>query len=239
MIDKDYYSFNELKLRWNCSSDDIHYLVFDGLLSPSVIWTDLYAEFKWQLVDGELSLLPIKESNFYGQKVIHFNDWVYLVNPTKLADSKYSLSLALKKPYTGSPKSGDIWYGASYFYDGSLKKANINNEFIEKNSVFMKKIVYDLESIFPEIGEKNDDKRSLTTLITPRYSTEWLEIQDRVIATFFNPRRNPDAKKGEIVEWIEAEAKKCKLQYSANIANTIFTIVKPHDHDPKKRRVEP
>lgn len=71
------------------------------------------------------------------------------------------------------------------------------------------------------------------------YSSKWLEIQQAAIAQFFNPRRNPDAKKEEVIEWINTQAVSAGLGESNNIASTIFTIIKPENHDPKKKRVEP
>ena len=69
------------------------------------------------------------------------------------------------------------------------------------------------------------------------YSTKWLEIQQAAIAQFFNPRRNPDAKKEEVISWINLQAVNAGLGESNNIASTIFTIIKPENHDPKKKRV--
>lgn len=71
------------------------------------------------------------------------------------------------------------------------------------------------------------------------YSSKWLEIQQSAIAQFFNPRRNPDVKKEEVVEWINTQAVSAGLGESKNIASTIFTIIKPENHDPKKKRIEP
>lgn len=71
------------------------------------------------------------------------------------------------------------------------------------------------------------------------YSTSWLTIQNAAIAQFFNPRRNPDPKREEVIEWINAKAEKTGLRESQNIAKAIFTIIKPENHDPKKRRDEP
>ena len=71
------------------------------------------------------------------------------------------------------------------------------------------------------------------------YSTAWLTIQQHAIAEFFSPRRNPDAKRGEVVEWIKQKCGEANLPYSENVATTIFTIIKPANHDTKKKRVEP
>ena len=79
----------------------------------------------------------------------------------------------------------------------------------------------------------------LNTPAAPDYSTSWLIIQQATIAQFFSPRRNPDAKKEEVVDWIRTQALEAGLPYSKNIATTIFTIIKPKNNDPKKKRVEP
>ncbi|MEQ1600388.1 MAG: hypothetical protein ABL885_01315 [Methylophilaceae bacterium] len=71
------------------------------------------------------------------------------------------------------------------------------------------------------------------------YSTSWLEIQQAAISEFFNPRRNPDAKRDEVIAWINLRAAEAGLAVSGNIAASIFTIIKPENHDPKKKRVEP
>jgi|ThiBioDrversion2_2_1062182.scaffolds.fasta_scaffold00413_35 hypothetical protein len=71
------------------------------------------------------------------------------------------------------------------------------------------------------------------------YSTAWLSIQNRAIAQFFSPRRNFDAKSEEVVEWIMAETAKVGLKESRKVAEAIFTMIKPDDHDPKKKRGNP
>jgi hypothetical protein len=71
------------------------------------------------------------------------------------------------------------------------------------------------------------------------YSTTRMDIQARAIARFFNPRRDIDAKREEVVEWIMAEAAKAGLKESRKLAESIFTIIKPDDHDPKKKRGYP
>ena len=68
------------------------------------------------------------------------------------------------------------------------------------------------------------------------YSTSWLFIQWAAIAKFFEKRGAVDAKKEEVVDWIMSNAKEAGLSYSKNIAEAMFTIIKPYDHDPRKRR---
>ncbi len=71
------------------------------------------------------------------------------------------------------------------------------------------------------------------------YSTKWLEVQQAAIAEFFSPRRNVDAKKEEVILWVEAKAREFKITDPNRIATSIFTIIKPEDHSPRKRRVAP
>lgn len=73
----------------------------------------------------------------------------------------------------------------------------------------------------------------------PAYSAGWLTIQQAAIAHFFNPRHDYDAKRDEVVEWIKQRAKEVGLLDSDNVARSMFTIIKPANHNPKKKRVEP
>lgn len=70
----------------------------------------------------------------------------------------------------------------------------------------------------------------------PGYSTPLLAILNAAIAEFFEPRRNADAKKDEVVEWIKSKMIATGKADSDNIAAAIFTIIKPENHDPRKRR---
>ncbi len=68
------------------------------------------------------------------------------------------------------------------------------------------------------------------------YSTPLLMIMNAAIAEFFMPRRDKDAKREEVVNWIKTQMSASKMPDSENIAVAIFTIIKPLDHDPRKRR---
>lgn len=83
---------------------------------------------------------------------------------------------------------------------------------------------------------KSEKQQSETSHDCQLYSSPWLNIQKSAIAEFFDPRRNPDAKREEVVEWIKQAALKAGLPDSENLASAIFTLIKPENHDPKKRR---
>ena len=70
----------------------------------------------------------------------------------------------------------------------------------------------------------------------PLYSTPYIEVMVSAIREFFEPRRPNDAKKAEVTDWILDRMGEKGLSRSENIAKTIFTIIKPTDHNPRKRR---
>lgn len=239
MIDRDYFSFNELKLRWNCTPNDIHHLIFEGHLSPCIVWNDLLAIFQWKMDDAnELSLQPVKETaedvNFYGTDIAKLDCWLYMVKPTRTGKENYYFNWASSHAGARFPKEGDFWYKISYFDQGRLLTNRIEAAHIESEAVFMKKVVDDLEDFMPELKIANSNPAENTK---PEYTTEWLLIQQEAIKMFFNPRRNPDAKREEIVEWIKDAAKSHNLEASENIAAAIFTVIKPGNHNPRKKRV--
>ena len=68
------------------------------------------------------------------------------------------------------------------------------------------------------------------------YSTPHIEIMNAAIAEFFAPRRAVDAAKPEVTAWVMRQMELLGVTPSSNIAEAIFTIIKPFDHDPRKRR---
>lgn len=86
---------------------------------------------------------------------------------------------------------------------------------------------------------QSDDELSIQSESGLPYSTKWLIIQNAAIMEFFNPRRNPDAKKDEVVQWIMLKAASVGLKASKQIGEAIFTIIKPSNHNPRKKRGEP
>jgi hypothetical protein len=81
----------------------------------------------------------------------------------------------------------------------------------------------------------NSDK----TIIQSNYTTDLMTILNQAANQFFSPRKVQDAKQDEVSEWIKNKGKELKVNISENVADAMFTIIKPHDHNPKIRRVEP
>lgn len=68
------------------------------------------------------------------------------------------------------------------------------------------------------------------------YSTPLLVILNAAIYEFFEPRRDVDPKKADVIAWIKDQMTKANQADSENIAQAMFTIIKRLDHDPRKRR---
>jgi hypothetical protein len=84
------------------------------------------------------------------------------------------------------------------------------------------------------LAEERQGTHSENTLHS--YSTPLLEIQKDAIAEFFVPRRDKDPKKEEVIQWIMDRMHVAGLPESKNIAAALFTMIKPLDHNPRKRR---
>ena len=72
--------------------------------------------------------------------------------------------------------------------------------------------------------------------ISNTHETPLMRIMQGAISEFFRPEREIDSKKDEVVTWIKAEMTKAGILDSNNIAEAMFTVIKPADHNPKKRR---
>lgn len=79
-------------------------------------------------------------------------------------------------------------------------------------------------------------KSGVACLHDAAYSTPYIAIMNAAIAEFFAPRRNVDAAKPEVAAWVMKQMEISGITPSNNIAEAIFTIIKPFDHDPRKRR---
>lgn len=82
------------------------------------------------------------------------------------------------------------------------------------------------------------DEAFVTHATEYQYTTPMLNILNKASSHFFNPRRNPDPKSLEIVDWIITEGNKAGIPISKNVAEAMFTIIKPLNHDPRNIRVE-
>jgi hypothetical protein len=138
-IEKKYLTFDELLVRWDCEKKDIHYMIMESELIPSIFWNDHVYLMQWQpnpKVFGELLL-----SNTYDD----FNDIEYesrhetfhLKLPTKTGVLKYYFRYGTLGLYDAADEFGKTWYKLAEFSSHSQAGAMINQEDIEYRCVFM------------------------------------------------------------------------------------------------------
>lgn len=121
-----------------------------------------------------------------------------------------------------------------YFNIEEIKRyLKINKiEFCEEVFISQSKKSFALDSIDIE----NSKHGTMDRWPWGNYENEYLNILSDAVFEFFEPRRNPDAKRDEVVDWIKERLVQAGLDGSDNIASTMFTIIKPADHNPRKRR---
>lgn len=234
-VEKKYLSFTELREKWRIKSDELHYLIQDGSIIPAIAWNGYVRNCHWEPNESGQSYLTITES----EDKFKYRSWLYLRLPTATGNCDYKFSYGTKTPYA---KYDDflinIWFKLLDGFD-DFSSASIGREYIEKNAVFMTDVISNTEAF--EFGLLDPEEVSIvnnqTSLDT--YNTDLLNLLNLAITQFFNPRHKKDAKKDEITEWIKMKGKELNLYVSDNVADSIFTIIKPNDHNPKIKRVEP
>jgi len=87
---------------------------------------------------------------------------------------------------------------------------------------------------FEKTQEVRDAENPTQTI--PSYTTQYLQVMYEAIAKFFEPRREVDAKREEVETWIATRLEAAGTEGSKRIASAMFTIIKPSDHNPRKRR---
>ena len=149
MIIKRYFTFEELLKRWKCEPEEIHYLILNEDLVPSIAWDDFVNKKKW-FVDFECDGNPWKLSD--AEELDYLSAWVYLRKPIAHGPSSYSFVLAtvdfedvLKKPWYRLLKT-----------DGQYRfPISVTQERIESNAVFMRNAVEDCElTRQPKLSER-------------------------------------------------------------------------------------
>jgi hypothetical protein len=157
-----------------------------------------------------------------GEKVNQF----HLINRSGLSEDFY-----YEECYLNLQRLNNLWESTSY---GS-NELNTPSFFI--NWALSKKFEPDwLEWAISKNFYTPEVKQPQIEVPDLEYETELLRVQRLAISEFFNPRRNVDAKKEEVKLWVKDKGRELDLNVSDNVAEAIFTIIKPRDHNPKIKR---
>ena len=85
---------------------------------------------------------------------------------------------------------------------------------------------------------ESSENKSSASAIETSYETDLLKLLNLAVSQFFNPRRISDAKKEDVTQWLKDKGDELNIVVSDNVADSIFTIIKPKNHNPKIRRVQ-
>ena len=236
-VEKEYLSFTELKEKWEITSDELHYLIQDATVIPAIAWNGYVRSCHWESnSENRQTLLVITQSEVKRR----LQGWVYLRLPTVAGNCDYQFSYCAKDPHDKYDDFlFDTWFRLLNGHD-EIDQAYLDREFIEKNAVFMMNLIDNVEIFkFGLTEPTNEVLVANKPACQNSYSTDLLNLLNLAISQFYNPRQKKDAKKDEIKEWIKIKGKELNIYVSDNVADSIFTIIKPNDHNPKVKRVDP
>jgi hypothetical protein len=136
LIEKKYLTFDELALRWNLNKKDIHILVSNSELTPTLIWSGWVIVLGWQHnpEESDKPLLVARTNKDGNPLEVMCSDWIFLRQPKILGPYQYSFTLASSS--TDELKSP--WYQLTEFEGRTFSTpAKIDQNKIEEDAVFM------------------------------------------------------------------------------------------------------
>jgi len=183
-------------------------------------------------------------------EMLHDSHWAGLTEPYSEKSGRVGVELENQMIEAVIELYNDKWWKPPAFGDASEKIKKHESLVVSKKDAeviwrrlwailfdgepdMLKQFISPEPVRYSEIGSASPE---IDINVKQQYPTPLLQMLNAAIAEFFEPRRNVDAKKGEVVEWIKSKMIASGMADSDNIAAAIFTIIKPADHDPRKRR---
>ena len=157
VIERKYLTFDELAERWNCDKRDIHYLIAERDLAPSIAWGGMAVSCQWEPdPEGhEQSILCSVKDDFGNLELRNLHGWVYLKLPTVSGPfENYYFSYA---SYELSPTWDEFRPGVIYRLVSSGEynlTESVSGSYVEQTAVFMLESVEGCETVLhPSIGD--------------------------------------------------------------------------------------
>lgn len=151
LINIKFLTFDELLARWNLGKQDIHRLISNAELVPSIIWDGWLIELEWKLnSDDNDNLTLVGRTNIDGNPLeVMSSSWIYLRRPKALGAYKYSFTLAS----SSTEELTSPWYQLTEFEGRNFSTpAKINQDDIETKAVFMMDEIEDFESMHKHLA---------------------------------------------------------------------------------------
>jgi hypothetical protein len=235
--EKFYFDIREIAERWGCEREHVEQYIEQGLLRQAVITKNITGAYLLNPDEIPDSDEKKKHVNTLGLWVVDDNYFCFYFSLPRHSDHKF---LYLNAEYfEADPDSFDG------YEDMTSCVETFHGERIYLISMESPDRTYHLKvRCFPlvitrEERDRFEREHGINIDATPDpadYSTPHLDVLREAINHFYNPRRDLDPKRDEVVAWINDRLKERGQGDSDRIATAIFTIIKPEDHNPRRRR---
>tara|TARA_R110002110_G_scaffold110071_5_gene274522 strand:+ start:7110 stop:7832 length:723 start_codon:yes stop_codon:yes gene_type:complete len=230
--EKAYFSITEIAERWGCAIDLVTHYLDEGRLREA-IHVDVVPPFFTAFVDTRKAakLLKVKGERWPGAENLSLE----VLEACGLAGRPRWLYVNRKNVRLGCFDCVEDLDGNSYVLLATPSEGEREIRRINLGEVGQFVITREERDRFERLYAINGELREAEASYR-RHTTPHLEILKGAIAEFFEPRRSRDAKKEEVVRWIIAEMEKKGGKPAKYVAESMFTIIKPVDHNPKRRK---
>jgi len=259
--EKLYSTIAEVAERWQCEESRVWHYIHEGMLRPAIQsdWLDI---FDLQLFDdlegikGDMTWEP-SDSWRRGSRRVRWTEvsdrifwWMDL--PRFMYFDARNLIDATDNSLNGIPMYGtltlesiQVWHvtvienlqGKEY---ALMKYLPFHEEPTDREPFFLD-VTAQYQSPFITREERSRFEHQHGMVDAPirnndEYTTPYIDVMRDAISNFFEPRHNVDAKSDEVESWIAKRLEAEGIEGSKRIASAMFTIIKPSDHNPRKRR---
>ena len=125
---KKYLTFEELCARWHVSEQELHYLIAEGQLTPSIAWSDGLQLYR---VENGCMVQELDKDGMPIFKAV--KKWIHLLYPSPVGAYQYEFSYASEKLHSSET---DARYRLTEMDNLCYRSASVSQDFIYKNAVF-------------------------------------------------------------------------------------------------------
>lgn len=203
MLQPNYLTFSELLARWNCEPKNIHTLIQECFLQPSIIWNEALIVCEWQrnLEDESiLDLVELDASNpprkFFPSHLASIKgNWLNLIMPRRAGAYQYNFRYVVLGQRVSN--DGDQWYRLAHYDDmQKLSYKNIAQDDVEKMAVFMTDVVIAFEANHP--NDLAQSKAFANQKELGRRDQQHKTISETIVELNFKPLEIPERGKAQI-----------------------------------------
>lgn len=238
--EKAYFTLEESAKHWDCAPERVLHYIHEGLLRPAI-----ESKLLEDLMKLDLKAATNVEGGSFASRLWKQGETtaIYRINTEQLHQFGHLPRFVYfnGRDVISNNKRGFVTVIETFdSTEYGLTDYDIfSNETTCTPYLFEVTSFYSAPVITLEERDRFESEHGLSTGRTTEpgsYTTPHLEILQEAISQFFTPRRDPDPKKLEVVEWIKSRLLERGMDPSDNISEAIFTIIKPPDHNPRRRR---